>query len=135
MKGITDKYHYVPIIEPSIRNHQGYAYEEGKKRNVFIQSAEGDDQVGKVWAGPTNFVDYFHPNATQYWTDMLAHLYKQVAFSGAWIDMNEISNLCDGPCSTPQGQTVIDYTHDIPYHPGGKNIEMVAIPLNSTHYG
>ena len=66
---------------------------------------------------------------------MLGHLYQQAQFSGAWIDMNEISNLCDGPCTTPQGPTVIDYTNDIPYHPGGKNIEMVAIPLNSTHYG
>jgi len=35
----------------------------------------------------------------------------------------------------PKGPTVIDYTHDIPYHPGGKNIEMVNIPLNATHYG
>jgi alpha-glucosidase (family GH31 glycosyl hydrolase) len=64
MKNITARYRYVPIVEPSIRNKQGYAYEEGKKRNVYIQSAEGEDQVGKVWAGLTNFVDYFHPNAT-----------------------------------------------------------------------
>ena len=33
MKNITDKYKYVPIVEPSIRSRQGYAYEEGKKIN------------------------------------------------------------------------------------------------------
>lgn len=88
MKNITDHYKYIPIIEPSIRYGKGYAYEEGKKRNVFIQSAEGGDQIGKVWAGLTEFVDYFHPNATQYWVDMLERLYSQIQFSGAWIDMN-----------------------------------------------
>ena len=98
MKKITDEYKYVPIIEPSIRSRQGYAYEEGKKRNVYIQSADGEDQQGKVWAGLTDFVDYFHPNATGYWSDMLAHLHTQIDFAGCWLDMNEISNLCDGPC-------------------------------------
>jgi alpha-glucosidase (family GH31 glycosyl hydrolase) len=66
---------------------------------------------------------------------MLEHLHSQIDFSGCWLDMNEISNLCDGPCSSPAGPTVIDYTHDIPYHPGGKNIEMVNIPLNASHHG
>ena len=42
---------------------------------MYIKSAEGEDQLGKVWAGLTDFVDYFHPNATQYWKDMLEHLH------------------------------------------------------------
>jgi alpha-glucosidase (family GH31 glycosyl hydrolase) len=71
MAKITDNYHFIPIIEPSIRNGQGYAYEEGKKRNVFIQSAEGEDQIGEVWAGKVVFPDFFHPNGTNYWVDML----------------------------------------------------------------
>ena len=91
----------MPIIEPSIKNGSGYAYEEGKKRNILIKDAEGNDQIGRVWAGEVVFTDYFHPNATKYWSDMLGHLYEKVKFSGAWIDMNEISNLCNGPCSTP----------------------------------
>jgi alpha-glucosidase (family GH31 glycosyl hydrolase) len=44
--------------------------------------------VGKVWPGPTTFVDFFHPNATQYWQEMLNKLYIKVAFSGVWLDMN-----------------------------------------------
>ena len=43
-----------------------------------------------VWPGDVGFVDYFHPNATKYWMDMLEDLYKQVKFSGIWLDMNEI---------------------------------------------
>jgi hypothetical protein len=30
---------------------------------------------------------------------------------------------------------VIDYSKDIPYQPGGKNVELSTIPLNSTHFG
>lgn len=136
MAKITDKYHYIPIVEPSIRLGQGYAYEEGKKRDVFIKDAEGGDQVGKVWAGEVLFVDYFHPNATKYWNDMLEHLYSKVKFSGVWLDMNEISNLCNGPCSPPNHtHDGIDFTNDIPYHPGNDTIETQAIPLNATHYG
>ena len=88
MAQILQNYHYIPIIEPSIRFGQGYAYEEGKNRNIFIQDAEGNDQIGRVWAGKVVFTDYFHPNATQYWVDMLQHLYDKIKFSGAWIDMN-----------------------------------------------
>jgi hypothetical protein len=29
----------------------------------------------------------------------------------------------------------MDFTNDIPYHPGNDTIETQAIPLNSTHYG
>ena len=88
MAKIISEYHYIPIVEPSIRNGQGYAFEEGTKRNVFIKDAEGQDQIGKVWAGEVLFTDYFHPNATDYWMDMLEHLYSKVEFSGTWLDMN-----------------------------------------------
>ena len=134
MNKILENYHYIPIVQPSIRLGQGYAYEEGKKRDVFIKDAEGGDQIGKVWAGEVLFADYFHPNATQYWMDMLQHLYDKIKFSGVWLDMNEISNLCNGPCSPP-AKTGMDFTNDIPYHPGNDTIETQAIPLNATHYG
>lgn len=101
---------------------------------MFIQSADGDDQIGRVWAGEVVFTDYFHPNSTQYWSDMLQHLYDKVKFSGTWIDMNEISNLCNGTCVKPQ-KTGMDFTNDIPYHPGNDSIETQAISLNATHYG
>jgi alpha-glucosidase (family GH31 glycosyl hydrolase) len=90
---------------------------------VFIQRAEGGDLVGKVWAGDVLFPDFFHPNTSSYWKDMLQFLYNQINFSGVWLDMNEITNLCDGPCTPPNVTTVvIDYTNDIPYQPGGKSI-------------
>jgi len=74
--------------------------------------------VGEVWPGAAAFVDFFHPNATKYWSDMLDTLYSKINFSGVWIDMNEFSNFCDGPCETPTGESRFDYSKDLPYNPG-----------------
>lgn len=81
------------------------------------------------------FVDWFHPNATNYWVRMLNNFRKSYNFSGIWLDMNEISNFCDGPCVIPTGEKIFDYTHDIPYSPGTDTIESDTISMNNTHYG
>ena len=102
MKAITDKYRYIPIIDAGIKT-VGDAYEEGLKRDVYIKEAgTGKPLKSKVWPGETNFVDFFHPNASQYWIDMLDRLYSKVKFSGVWLDMNELANFCDGPCNVPE---------------------------------
>lgn len=133
MKGITDTVHYIPIIDAGIKVG-GAADTEGLNRGVFIKDADGNSLVGKVWPGATHFVDFFHPNATQFWGEMLDKLYSKVKFSGIWLDMNEIANFCDGPCDQPKTKG-FDYTNDLPYIPGADGIETHTIPLNSTHYG
>lgn len=42
MKEILTKYKYIPIIDAGIKVNDGYAYTEGKKRGVFIKTAQGD---------------------------------------------------------------------------------------------
>lgn len=75
LNAILAKYHYIPIIDAGIKN-SGSAYEEGLKRGVYVLEANTDTPyVGKVWPGPTTFVDFFHPNATQFWMDMLGKFY------------------------------------------------------------
>ncbi len=75
MNKILENYHYIPIIDAGIKN-SGSTYDEGIKRGVFIKEANTDKPyVGKVWPGATTFVDFFHPNGTQFWSDMLAKLY------------------------------------------------------------
>lgn len=49
--------------------------------------------------------------------------------------MNEYDNFCNGPCEPPTGESIFDYSKDLPYNPGIDNIETNTIPLNSTHYG
>jgi lysosomal alpha-glucosidase len=135
MKNITDRYRYIPIIDAGIKT-TGSAYDEGLKRNVFVKDASGKKPfVGKVWPGETTFVDFFHPNATQYWKDMLDVLYKKVQFSGVWLDMNELANFCDGACEAPSSPSTFDYSKDLPYQPGSDNIESHTISLNATHHG
>lgn len=53
---------------------------------------------------------------------MLNLLYEKIKFDGVWLDMNELSNFCNGPCKVPEVETVFDYAHDIPYHPGSSKI-------------
>jgi alpha-glucosidase (family GH31 glycosyl hydrolase) len=48
---------------------------------------------------------------------MLNNLHSKIRFSGIWLDMNEVANFCDGPCSQPK-QIGFDYSHDLPYNPG-----------------
>lgn len=98
MADIISKYHYIPIIDAGIKVNDGVAYNQGKARGVFIKDANGEELRGRVWPGTTTFVDFFHPNATLYWGDMLQLLYEKVRFSGIWLDMNEYANFCDGPC-------------------------------------
>jgi len=88
MKNITDRYNYIPIIDAGIKVNEGPAYTEGKKRGVFLKDPLGGELRGRVWPGTTTFVDFFHPNATTYWGDMLSLLYEKVKFSGIWLDMN-----------------------------------------------
>lgn len=88
MSKLLEKYHYIPIVDAGIKINDGTAYVEGKKRGVFVKTAQGKEYIGKVWPGSTTFVDFFHPNATIYWTDMLNILYSKVKFSGVWLDMN-----------------------------------------------
>lgn len=40
MSNILYKYHYIPVINPGIGTFS-QAYEEGKKRGVFIKDADG----------------------------------------------------------------------------------------------
>ena len=118
---LKSKYRYIPIIDAGIKI-DGIAYAEGLKRNLYIKDANGKPFVGKVWPGDTTFVDFFNPNASKYWGDMLQLLYSKIKFDGIWLDMNEVSNFCNGPCEVPTTTTVFDYSNDLPYHPGSDKI-------------
>lgn len=90
--------HYVNIIDPAIRNLDGYyPYDSGLKKNVFIKLADSNTPlVGIVWPGTTVFPDFTHPNATEWWTDAAQKFHDQIAYDGIWIDMNEPSSFIDG---------------------------------------
>eukprot|EP01136_Pigoraptor_vietnamica_P014105 Opistho-1_new@55911 len=103
---------YVVIVDPGIKNEAGYpAYDDGLKQDVFIRDKAGNPFVGKVWPGLTVFPDFFAPNANGWWADQVQSFLNMVPVDGLWIDMNEISNFCDGECSTkdlaPNGKSLV----------------------------
>ena len=69
--------HYIPIIDAGIKISNRAPYTEGIKKDVFIKSGVfGGPLKAKVWPGKVHFVDFFHPNAIEYWSDMFDILYK-----------------------------------------------------------
>ena len=61
-------------------------YDDGLKMDVFIKNPNGSGPIiGVVWPGNTAFPDFFHPNATEYWTKQAQMYYNKVKFDGLWI--------------------------------------------------
>eukprot|EP01114_Cavostelium_apophysatum_P008877 TRINITY_DN2179_c0_g1_i4.p2 TRINITY_DN2179_c0_g1~~TRINITY_DN2179_c0_g1_i4.p2 ORF type:complete len:897 (-),score=121.06 TRINITY_DN2179_c0_g1_i4:67-2757(-) len=108
MKQFTDQLHsngqhYVVIIDPGISTTPGYfAFDNGTNLDLWIKNSTGQFFIGDVWPGLTTFPDWFHPEAFNYWQDMIQYFWStQAEIDGLWIDMNEISNFCDGQCAKP----------------------------------
>jgi len=85
--------HYVPVLDAGIAlKKTNDAYKAGMEKNVFIKDDEGQALIGKTWPGDTVFPDFFHPDASDYWSEWLSKLHEIVPFDGLWLNMNEVSN-------------------------------------------
>jgi len=88
--------HFVPIVDPGIyaeldENDPYDALVQGLEQDVFVKDTTGEKLfLGQVWPGNTYFPDWFAYNATSYWKDQLVKFHDLVAYSGIWIDMNEV---------------------------------------------
>jgi len=91
--------HYVFIVDPGIKIEDNYApYNDGNNLDIWIKNSEGTPFIGKVWPGKVVFEDWFAPNSFSWWQKAVNDTWNQVPFDGMWIDMNELSNFCDGEC-------------------------------------
>ncbi|XP_030765567.1 lysosomal alpha-glucosidase-like [Sitophilus oryzae] len=93
--------HYIPLIDPGVSGSEEAGtyppYDEGIKLDIFVQNSSGQTFIGKVWnRESTVWPDFTDPNTVDYWTLMLKNFHDEVAFDGAWIDMNEPSNFLSG---------------------------------------
>nr|XP_027203751.1 lysosomal alpha-glucosidase-like [Dermatophagoides pteronyssinus] len=93
---------FVPMFDPGISASESPTgsyppYDYGVELDIFIKNSSKQIFIGKVWnRQSTVWPDFFHPNATKYWTKMFSDYHRQISFDGAWIDMNEPSNFVDG---------------------------------------
>ena len=129
----SNKY-FVPILDAGVAAHDYFAYNRGKELDVFIKRNKNSSKpfFGQVWPGKSVFVDFFHPNASKYWEEMLDQLYTDVEFDGLWLDMNEASSFCDGEC--PQYYESKEVRPELLYVPGNHSLEDQVLPLSAYHY-
>ncbi|KAG8955586.1 hypothetical protein FRC04_007577 [Tulasnella sp. 424] len=111
MREITDYLHkhnqqYIVMIDPAVayQPNQNYgAFDRGVRDGAFLKFPNGTLYQGTVWPGPTVYPDWFHPNATKYWTGEIQRFFDPktgIDIDGLWIDMNEAANFCDF-CADP----------------------------------
>ncbi|KAF9366259.1 hypothetical protein BGX34_004710 [Mortierella sp. NVP85] len=109
----------VLIVDPGIPIEPGYEpYDTGMEGGVFIKSLTGKPIEGRVWPGQTYFPDFFNTNETWAWWEHELRLTRQDLGDNVypWIDMNEPSNFCNGPCTkdTPKANEVSSEATPLP---------------------
>ena len=50
----------------------------------------------KQWPGAVHFIDFSHPNSSQFWYKNLLELHNELDYDGIWLDMNEVSSFSQG---------------------------------------
>jgi alpha-glucosidase len=81
----------VTIVDPGVKTDEDYAaYVEGRERDLFCKTLEGEEFHNVVWPGVCAFPDFTSPETRRWWGENhQALLDKGVA--GIWCDMNEPS--------------------------------------------
>eukprot|EP01132_Coremiostelium_polycephalum_P006215 gene6215-7738_t len=130
----SNNQHYMMIVDPGISIDDEYqSYQDLLDSGAFITQADQQTPVvGKVWPGNTIFPDFLNENSLDYWKTQLSNFREMVQFDGVWIDMNEISNFCNGDC-TGDNQRMEGFDPNYPpYIPGG--VPLFTNTLNMTSF-
>jgi len=126
---------WVPIIDAGIgtsNNPENIAYKKGLEKDLFLKNIEGKNLLAKVWPGEAVFPEFFHPEAENYWMEMLGVFNNTIPFDGIWLDMNEVSNFCQGECGKTNSAS--EYK-DLPFVPGSSSLENGTVSLDAAHFG
>ncbi|KAF2737172.1 hypothetical protein EJ04DRAFT_431393 [Polyplosphaeria fusca] len=112
----SDNQHFVPIVDSAIYipnpNNASDAYDtysRGNESGVFINNPDGSQYIGAVWPGYTVFPDWMAAEGVSWWVNEMVEWYKEVPYSGIWIDMSEVSSFCVGSCGT--GNVTLNPVH------------------------
>jgi len=135
--------HYILMVDPAVAEHDYPAYNRGKDMDVFVNKRDGQEPFrGVVWPGVAVFPDWFHENATDYWTEMFHDNFNPetgVDIDGVWIDMNEPASFCRQGCNPdreaknrnlpPKSPAVREPPRSIPGFPFNTSREVVITKI------
>lgn len=99
--------HYIPIIDSAIyvpnpaNASDAYPpFNAGNETGSYLLNPDGSLYIGEVWPGYTVFPDWHTSSANEWWTNQMVTWHSKIPFSGAWIDMSEVSSFCVGSCGS-----------------------------------
>jgi len=125
--------HYMILFDPGVSQEENYyPYELGKEMDIFVKNATNQTLVGKVWndSGRTVFPDFSDPKAITYWSKLFDRFQQEIAFDGAWIDMNDISSFVDGSIDGCPGDEPVEKPI---YVPGGEDLQRHTLCASARH--
>lgn len=88
INNITETFstHYMVMIDEGIGNLNYPPFVEGERMGVFLKDITTNEYLSlKAAYGEGWVIDYFHPNASIYWENILERLRKDLSFSGKYI--------------------------------------------------
>ncbi|KAG5007885.1 hypothetical protein JHK85_026427 [Glycine max] len=79
------------MLDPGIKQEEGYfVYDNGSKKDVWVQKEDGNPYVGEVWPVRCVFPDYTQSKVRAWWANLVKDFISKGA-DGIWNDMNEPS--------------------------------------------
>ncbi len=94
--------------------------------DIWIKDSKGNPFIGQLWSGYTVWPDFFHPDSFDYWHQQVDAFLETVPIDGLCmnfivaiiligLDMNEVSNLCNGECNiTKLSRTTLEFDPNNP---------------------
>ncbi|KAJ5281033.1 hypothetical protein N7478_006405 [Penicillium angulare] len=120
-KDLVDTVHardqrYIVMVDPAVFYEESNpALDAGLKYDIFMKESNGSLYDGVVWAGPSHFPDWFHPESQKYWSERFVDFFDGTNgpdIDALWIDMNEPANFFNRPYpgnnTTPENFAKVD---------------------------
>jgi alpha-glucosidase len=84
-------FNVVTIVDPGVKVDLNYpVYVEGREKDLYCKTAEGEEFHNVVWPGVCAFPDFTNPETREWWGENLRALADE-GVAGIWCDMNEPS--------------------------------------------
>ena len=148
LKFLSDEgFKVVVMCDPGIKIEEGYAaYDDGKKKDVFLKYPDGEYYSGQVWPGWCHFPDFTKAETRAWWKSHLKS-YTDMGIEGYWNDMNEVATWGHGlpdnivfdfdgnPATTRKGRNQFGFQMARSTYEATKSLMNGRRPFNLTRSG